>query len=197
MSVDFASESSWTGVLPRHWSFHPLGRLSWIRARLGWRGLTADEYVDDGVPMLATPDIKHASIDFKGANRITLERYNESPEIALGLGDVLLTKDGATIGICNVVRELPELATVNGSIAVITPGNELAGEFLYYVIISGYAQSIFDRLRGGMGVPHLFQSDIKRVRIPLPPLDEQIAIADYLDEQTLRIDTLIRSEDVV
>ncbi|QDW61349.1 restriction endonuclease subunit S [Oerskovia sp. KBS0722] len=156
--------------------------------------MTANEYVDSGVPMLATPDIKRRSINFDGANRIPAERYDESPEIALSRGDVLLTKDGATIGICNVVRDLPEPATVNGSIAVITPSADLDGEFLYYVIVSRYAQSIFDRLRGGMGVPHLFQSDIKRVRIPLPPCDEQRAIAEFLDEQTSRIDTLIAKQ---
>jgi len=42
-------------------------------------------------------------------------------------------------------------------------------------------------LKGGMGVPHLFQWDIKRLPIPLPSIDEQRRIADFLDAETARI----------
>lgn len=181
-------------VLPAGWGDVELGREIWVRARLGWKGLTADEYVDDGVAMLATPDIKHRAIDFAGANKIPMERYLESPEIALKVGDVLLTKDGATIGIANLVRDLPMPSSVNGSIAVLTPSGRVDGTYLYWFVTSSYAQGIFDRLRGGMGVPHLYQRDIKRIQMPLPPLTEQQQIADYLDRETAQIDTLIEAQ---
>jgi type I restriction enzyme S subunit len=41
-----------------------------------------------------------------------------------------------------------------------------------------------------MGVPHLFQWDIKRLPVPLPPREEQRRIADFLDAETARIDRL-------
>jgi type I restriction enzyme S subunit len=184
----------WLDVLPSGWNEREIGREAWVRARLGWKGLTADEYVDDGIPMLATPDIKGSRIAYDAANKITLERYDESPEIKLSNGDVLLTKDGMTFGTVNVVRDLPGPATVNSSIAVLTPLQTLDGGFLYWFIASSYAQSIFGRLRGGMDVPHLFQRDINRIRFPYPPLEEQRAIADYLDRETARIDTLIEEQ---
>lgn len=144
--------------------------------------------------MLSTPDIKAAEIDYSSASRITRQRYEESPEIMLTEGDVLLTKDGSTIGTVNVVRQLPEPATVNGSIAVLTPSAVVDGRFLYWYIASQHAQSLFDRLRGGMGVPHLFQRDINRIIYPAPPLSEQRAIADYLDRETAQIDILIEEQ---
>lgn len=188
------TDLEWLDAIPSNWSEREIGREVWVRARLGWKGLTADEYVDAGIPMLATPDIKGPEIAYRAANKIAAERYEESPEIKLRSGDVLLTKDGNTIGTVNVVRDLPGPATVNGSIAVLTPTQELDGRFLYWFIASSYAQSIFDRLRGGMGVPHLFQRDINRIRFPYPPLPEQRAIADYLDRETARIDTLIEEQ---
>jgi type I restriction enzyme S subunit len=182
----------WLGRLPNAWGVVPLSRECWVRARLGWKGLKADEYVDSGgFPMLSTPDIKGQDIDFRSAARITKARFDESPEIMLQVGDVLLTKDGSTIGTANIVRDLPEPTTLNGSIALLTPSKNLDGRYLYYVIVSQYAQAVFDRLRGGAGVPHLFQRDINRIRIPLPPLDEQRAIADYLDHETAQIDALV------
>ncbi|GAA1997075.1 restriction endonuclease subunit S [Brevibacterium samyangense] len=186
----------WLDRVPVDWTVAALGRECWVRARLGWKGLKAEEYVDEGgFPMLSTPDIKGHDIDFQSAARISEARFDESPEIALQVGDVLLTKDGSTIGTANIVRDLPEPTTLNGSIALLTPSRNLDGRYLYYVIVSRYAQAIFDRLRGGAGVPHLFQRDINRIRIPLPPLDEQRAIADYLDNETARIDALVAKQE--
>lgn len=185
----------WTGRVPDGWPVEPLGGHAWIRARLGWKGLTADEYVEAGIPMLATPNIKGPDIDFRAANRITTARYEESPEIMLAIGDVLLTKDGSTIGIVNVVRELPEPATVNGSIAVATPSRALDSRYLYWVLASEPAQGVMRALKDGMGVPHLFQRDIRKMRVPLPELNTQRAIADFLDRETAQIDAFIAENE--
>jgi type I restriction enzyme S subunit len=184
----------WLPPLPRGWVAERLANRAWIRARLGWRGLTAGEYVDDGVPMLSTPDIKGDRLSFEGVNRISPDRYEESPEIKLRIGDVLLTKDGATIGIVNVVTRLPEPATVNGSIAVITPDCTVEPRYLRYSLASGYAQQVMTLLQGGMGVPHLFQADIKRIVLPFPPFRDQTVIADFLDRETSTIDRLIEKQ---
>ena len=43
----------------------------------------------------------------------------------------------------------------------------------------------------GMGVPHLFQRDIKLMRVIQPDLNMQTLIADHLDAKTAEIDSLI------
>ncbi len=43
-----------------------------------------------------------------------------------------------------------------------------------------------------MGVPHLTQQKLKIVKIPLPPIEEQIEIANYLDAKCTEIDDLIK-----
>jgi len=86
----------WLGEVPTHWNVSRLGYESWVRARLGWKGLKAEEYVDDGSAFLATPNIKGQIIEFVNVNFITQSRFDESPEIKLRKGDVLLAKDGST-----------------------------------------------------------------------------------------------------
>lgn len=179
------------GILPAHWSITRLGYESWVRARLGWKGLKADEYVDDGYILLATPNIKGHQIDFENVNCINEFRYEESPEIMLRVGDVLLAKDGSTLGTVNIVRSLPRPATVNSSIAVITPSGRLLGTYLYYLFQSFYMEHTIQRIKDGMGVPHLFQEDLNKFYIPLPTRDEQSAIVAFLDEETFKIDKLI------
>lgn len=181
----------WIERLPAHWRVGKLGAVSSVKARLGWKGLKADEYVDEGFIFLSTPNIKDTAIDFENANYITAERYYESPEIMLQEGDVLIAKDGSTLGITNVVRHLPAPSTVNSSVAVIRPSRSLNSVFLSYLFKSHWVQSVIQRMKGGMGVPHLFQADLRKFLVLLPPLPEQRAIAAFLDRQTARIDALI------
>ena len=48
---------NWLGQIPSHWELVRLGYSSWIRARLGWRGLKANEYVDSGYVFLSAFNI--------------------------------------------------------------------------------------------------------------------------------------------
>jgi type I restriction enzyme S subunit len=107
-------------------------------------------------------------------------RYDESPEIQLAVGDVLLVKDGSTLGMSGIVKALPSPTTVNGSIAVIRPGPSLAGGFLFYSVNGQGFQRLIWLRRAGLGVPHLFQADLREFRMSLPSLAEQNRITEIL-----------------
>lgn len=188
------SNIEWIGSVPEHWKSSYLGFECSVKARLGWKGLKAEEYVDDGYIFLATPNIKDNLIDFSNVNRITKERYDESPEIILEQGDVLVTKDGSTTGTTNIIRVLPEPATVNSSIAVLRSKGNILSEYLYYFFVSEHTQNVISRMRGGMGVPHLFQADLRKFDILIPAEQEQRFIANFLDHETAKIDTLIERQ---
>jgi type I restriction enzyme S subunit len=176
--------------LPDGWARTRIDRVASVNARIGWKALTAAEYQPDGVVFLSTPNIKAADIDFENVNYISDWRYLESPELKLQVGDVILAKDGNTLGVTNLVRELPRRATVNGSIAVIRP-RLIEPRFLRYTLAGDSIQGQIAALKAGMGVPHLFQWDIKRLPVLVPRPQAQNAIADFLDTETARIDALI------
>lgn len=158
-----------------------LGACATIKARIGWKGLQASEYQADGCIFLATPNIKGAHIDFHGVNFISEKRYRESPELMLEPGDVLLVKDGSTLGISNLVRQLPQPSTVNGSIAVIRCSAMLEPAFLHQVTKAAAFQKLVQDKKSGLGVPHLFQVDLREFEVPLPPLGNQRRVAEILD----------------
>lgn len=185
----------WIGEIPNHWKKSRLDFLFRLYGRLGWKSLKSDEYVEEGYVFLSTPNIKGKVIDYENVNYITKERYDESPEIMLENGDVLLVKDGSTLGIVNIVEDLPRPSTVNSSIGVLKRRSQLIlSKFMYYHLSTHYHQNIINRIKGGMGVPHLFQSDIKKFNVLLPPIIEQQQIVEYLDEQTQKIDITIEKE---
>ena len=187
----------WVGSIPNNWETRKLKQCVYVRARLGWKGLKADEYVKEGYAFLSAFNIINNKLDFSEINYINEFRYNESPEIKLAIGDVLLVKDGAGIGKCAYVESLPQEATVNGSIAVLSSNIILKGKYLYYYLLSKIMQKYVDRLKDGMGVPHLFQRDIKEIKIPIPTVNEQNEIIQFLDIRCAEIDNMIKSKEAI
>lgn len=172
------------GKVPISWEQTRLGYECYIRARLGWRGLKADEYVDEGYAFISAFNIQDGKLVWEPLNYITQERYDESPEIKLNIGDVLLVKDGAGVGKSARVDSLPCGGTApNSSIGVITPYNSMSYRYVCYYIQSPVFLNFVGLLYNGMGVPHLTQEILKTIRILMPPLDEQQSICDYLDNK--------------
>lgn len=174
----------WIGKIPMHWEVKRFGYLAWIRARLGWKGLKADEYVESGYPFLSAFNIVNDKMNWENLYYINQFRYEESPEIMLHPGDILLVKDGAGIGKCARVDSLPKgESTTNGSLAVITPFETVNYKYIHYFIISDSFNQYKDILINGMGVPHLTQGEMKKMYLPVPPIKDQEEIVEYLDKR--------------
>ena len=179
--------------IPSNWNEVNLLKVIYLRARLGWRGLKAEEYVDEGYPFLSAFNIINNQLVWENLNFINQLRYDESPEIKLSLHDILIVKDGAGIGKCARVENMPlGESTVNSSLGVITVSETLYYSYLYYFFLSTPFQDNVFFLKNGMGVPHLTQENLKSVRIPLPPVEEQETIANFLDSKCFEIDGLIK-----
>ncbi len=188
----------WIGEIPAEWAVQRFYWQNYIRGRLGWKGLKADEYVPEGYPFLSAFNIIDNHLDWSDLNFITKERYDESPEIKLSVGDLLIVKDGAGIGKCARIDELPlGEATVNSSLAVITPGELMDYKYEYYYLQGAPFQQVIWFLKIGMGVPHLTQEKMREISITCPPIPEQREIAAYLDKKCTVIDSLIASKEAL
>lgn len=182
----------WIGEIPKHWERIHFWKVNYIRGRLGWKGLKADEYQEVGYPFLSAFNIIKDQLDWSDVNYISKERYDESPEIKLSTGDILIVKDGAGIGKCARIDSLPKgEATVNSSLAVITPKYKVTYRFEYYFLLSAPFQYVIWFLKIGMGVPHLTQENMRDIMMVCPTIKEQEQIADYLDSKCTEIDNLI------
>ena len=184
--VEFVNE------IPHNWPTRRLKFSAWIRARLGWKGLKASEYVENGYPFLSAFNIENDHMKWNNLNFINKYRYDESPEIKLKVGDLLLVKDGAGIGKCARIDKLPYgESTANGSLAVITSYDMLDYRYLYYFMVSKSFKDHTELLINGMGVPHFTQGEMKKIVMPVPPQAEQQQIVTYLDGEMQRFDSAI------
>ncbi|PKR54048.1 restriction endonuclease subunit S [Thalassospira marina] len=176
----------------RGWQTKPLEEVTYLAGRIGWKGLTAKEYTDTGPLFLSVHSLNYGDwVDFRDANHITQERYDESPEIMLQANDVLICKDGAGIGKTGIIKSLPEPATINSSLLLIRAQKDLLPKFLYYALSSPSFQRIVQERIEGATTPHLYQKDIRQFSISYPSLPEQKRIVAILNEAFEGIDAAI------
>ncbi len=96
--------------------------------------------------------------------------------------DLLVTIVGANTGdVCRVPTALPE-HYVCQSVALMRPVLEASACFLEYYLNSPVGQAVYEEFTYGQGRPHLGFEHLKATRVPLPPLAEQLRIADRLSE---------------
>ena len=162
------------------WRAARLGDHADIRARIGWRGLSANEYVDSGPFLIAGKHIVSGLVDWNACDHLTDYRYRESPEIALQAGDAIVSKDG-TIGRVARIDSLPGPATLNGTMMLVRPKASLDHRYLSHVLNGKSFKKLVNERVSGSSVPHLFQRDLVSLPMSLPPLEEQRRIAEILD----------------
>ena len=109
-------------------------------------------------------------------------------------GDILMTAAGATVGKSFQYCEC-EPACYAGYLVRWRVAAEIASpRFMAYWTESKH---FYDQIAAGMvksTIENFSASKYRSMRAPVPPLDEQRAIADYLDRETQKIDELITEQ---
>ena len=160
--LDYLSKKETTSV--------KLGDYLYIKGRIGWKGLKKNEYLSESNYRIINGEtLTKSGIDWNKAGYISKERYTESPEIMLQVGDILLSKDG-TIGKIGYVDELELPTSVASGIFVIRNNNPsvISTTFIYYLLKSKLFDSFIIARTEGSVIPHLYQKDFMDFEFPLP-----------------------------
>lgn len=176
------SGEAWIGVVPERWSVEPLGR--WFRER---KTTVSDA---DFAPLSVTmqgivPQLENVAKTDNNANRKLVRK-----------GDFAINSRSDRKGSAGV-------SGLDGSVSVITTVLQPRGlnpRFTHHLLRSRPFQEEFYRWGHGI-VDDLWStkwSDMKSIKIPVPPEPEQRAIADYLDRETAQIDAFIaKNEELI
>lgn len=167
-----------------------LGEYLYIKGRIGWKGLKKNEYLQHSdYRIINGESLTDDGIDWSKAGYITKERYDESPEIMLQEGDILVSKDG-TIGKIGYITSLDTPTTVASGIFVIRNLNPelIDTRFIYNFLCSKRFKDFITMRTEGSVIPHLYQKDFVELDFPLPPIDEQRRIVSILDTISSKID---------
>ena len=188
----------WIGEIPTDWSIGRIKYNFYLKGRIGWQGLKADEFVDNGPFLVTGTDFENGNVNWSKCYHISEERYMEAPEIHVENGDLLVTKDG-TVGKVAYINNKPEKVSLNSHLLLIRPNSQLYyNKFLFWVIQSPIFDKYFSLSQNGTIMASLSQEKINNFSFPLPGIETQQCIADYLDRKCSQIDAIIaRQQEVI
>ncbi len=184
---------TWIGDVPDHWVLNKVGNTTYVKGRIGWKGLRSEDFIDEGTYLITGTDFNsNGTIKWENMYHVCQERYDEDPFIQLKDHDILITKDG-TIGKVVYVGELKGQTCLNSGIFLTRPlKNDYLPKYFFWVLNSSVFTVFVDYNSGGSTIQHLYQNVFVNFKFPIPPLPEQTKIVQYLDTKTTQIDTLIQ-----
>ena len=185
----------WIGEIPKEWRVKRIKHSCKLFGRIGFRGYTADDLVNEGegAITLSPSNMDGIKLDFSHCSYLSWDKYEESPEIKVAVGDVLLVKT-ASVGKCAYVDNLPMECTVNPQILVLKEHRDCS-KFIAYIFQTPLGQAYIDVTKGGTTISTISQEKIGNYEFAFPPISEQQKIANYLDKVCGEVDEMISLQE--
>ena len=182
----------WLGDIPEHWD---IWKVTHGFKNVG-SGTTPKSdnstFYDGDIPWITTSELRETLIE-DTSQKVTQEALkNHSALKVYPKGSIAIAMYGATIGRLGI---LGIDATVNQACYVFSESEIFHLPFFYYWLWMHRPNLI--ALSAGGGQPNLSQDDLKQLKLPTPPLNEQQKIAQFLDYKTKQIDELIKKKETL
>ena len=181
----------WLGEIPEHWEVKRIKHTTYVKGRIGWKGLRSDEFLEFSDSYVVTgTDFDNGNVKWDTCYQVPLDRYEDDPFIKLKNNDLLITKDG-TIGKIAIVKDMPKIATLNSGVFLTRPkNNEYLQEYMYWILYSDVFKTFYDYNKSGSTIQHLYQNVFNEFKYTLPSLKEQTEIVKYLDKKNVEINQI-------
>jgi len=176
----------WLGAVPDHWNVKRMKHLGAIRYGLG----EPPEYVDEGLPFIRATDIKRGKVEMDLVKKIRPEDVPWSRNPQLKLHEILVVRSGAYTGDSAIITS--DVVDCIAGYDMVYTARKAYAPFMAWVLLSKYmlnGQIYLERMRAAQ--PHLNAEELGNFIVLLPSLPEQQTIADFLDHETGKIDSLI------
>ena len=177
----------WIGDIPSTWEVHTLYQLvSQVKNK-------NSNMQEENLLSLSYGKIKRRDINARGG--LLPESFNgyniiQQGDIVLRLTDLQNDHTSLRVGLAS------EQSIITSAYTVLRPINSEVSPYLYYLLHA------FDTKKGfygmGSGVRQgLNYSEVKDLRVVLPPISEQILITNYLSKKTENIDAMISDKESI
>lgn len=174
-------------VFPRGWCWTSF--LQSMEKVIDCHNKTAP-YVERGIPLIRTPDIRNGFISLENTKFVNEETYlfwsRRCPPKA---GDIIFTRE-APMGEAGIVPENVTLCMGQRMMLLRPIATYINNKYVLLNILSLNFQKRMISQAVGTGVKHLRVSDVESLTYPLPPLPEQHEIVRRVEQLFAYADTI-------
>lgn len=184
----------WLEWIPNHWGLGPLKR----RFSVCLGKMLQTDSADSGDSL--KPYLRAANVHWSGVDTTDVKSMwfslRDIEQLRLKAGD-LLVSEGGDVGRSSIWRdELPECYIQNSINRVRARGDD-STRFLYYWLATLKSKGYIDVLCNKSTIAHFTAEKLAGITTPFPPIEEQNAIATFLDHETAKIDALIAEQEAL
>lgn len=186
------SGMQWFGHVPSHWVIRPLGTAAKL-IQTGPFGsqLHATDYVDNGVPIINPSHVSDGRIQPNEHHTVTLDKATELARHRFRDGDVVAARRG-DLGRCAVITpNSVGYICGTGSVLIRADIDQVTPEYLQLAFGSHGNRQRLLQISEGSTMDNLNADMVARLRMPLPPVAEQLEIVEFIKRRSNTIDALI------
>ena len=171
------------GEIPVEWEVSEIGNYLDVYSGFAFKSGQFITKTPSAIPLVKIGNLQSGQIKFgENTDYVDSQKYSELPEFRLNEGEILIALSGATTGKIAVAQKGLGQALVNQRVGIfrIKVATKIFQNFLPHLLnTDNFRSSVFEGLDKG-AQENLSPSNIKKVMIPIPPLNEQTKIAEIL-----------------
>jgi len=181
------SGTDWLGHIPAHWE---VKRLSFVSEVIDCKHRTP-EYIDDGIPLVSTTEISPYVIDYNTKRQVSddelaiMSEGGRQPRV----GDVIYSRN-ASVGSAALVRD-DRTICLGQDLCLVRP-SVIHPEFLEHFLNSTACWVQLGSYLVGATFKRVNVDVIKKYLLPLPPPEEQMAIAEQVSVAIVKAEAIER-----
>ncbi|HEC1278819.1 TPA: restriction endonuclease subunit S [Campylobacter upsaliensis] len=180
------SEIEYLGLIPHHWEVVKVKYIATTNIGLVYDPSEIATNENVGYPVLRANNIQNGKIDYKDV--IYVAKKIDDKQLAIS-GDLLMcVRNGSE----NLLGKTAKIENNNFSFGAFTAiiRSDL-NNYLYWIFQTEMLKKSISSFIVSIGIGQISQDDIKNFKIPLPPLQEQKEIAEFLDKKCEKINSAI------
>ena len=184
----------WLGDIPQHWNPTKLYRITDQARPIMYGIVLPGPDVDNGVFIVKGGNCETGRLRPEFLSRTTFEIESRYARSRLRGSDIVYSIRGS-IGSAQIVPDELAGANLTQDAARIAPGPGIHSQWLLFAVRS---RSFFNKLEAGAvgaTIRGINIRDLKRAELVIPPIEEQIRIAEFLDRETRQVDVAITQLD--
>ena len=186
----------WIGRIPESWDAAMIKLVARLESGHTPSRAVAEYWENCTIPWFSLADVWQLREAKRKFVHETSELVSElgvanSSARVLPAGTVMLSRT-ASVGFTGIMGR--DMATTQDFVNWVC-GDKVQPAYLWYCLQAMTPE--YDRLRFGSTHQTIYMPDVAQFKVPLPPPTEQERIANFLDEQTARIDALIAEKEAL
>ena len=184
----------WAGLVPHHWGVAKIGSIGQTSSgATPLRSKEASFFDDAAIRWVRTLDLNDGLV-YDSSEKITELALASSACSIMPKGTVCVAMYGGagTIGKCGLL--MSDCAT-NQAVCSIVCNREIVSPIFLLMQLLALKSYWMKYAVGTRKDPNISQDVVARMKILIPPLDEQKEITDYLDAKCAEIDKLIAKKE--